>query len=675
MKSNLMSQRAPDLLFGPAGTNEGFTPAGIASFDDLRSATVIRELIQNALDAARTANSLPAQVHFQITRMPKSEIPGIMSYEKAFEKAEKMQRSLSKNSLALQAGNVVQRIRTALECDEVDVLTIIDNGIGLNEDRMNALLSDGLSMKDGSATGTYGNGHSTTIPTSDLRYIFYVGVTSDSESICSGHAVLASHHQKGKKYLQSAHGFFICDFHNSKRKLYDYLKQPENFNFFSGPIAQIKSKTPVRIGTAVIIPAFNHFREKKNLWEIVSQVTAANFFVAIEKKQLEVTVEDLRKGKKFEPRTLNNITLTSTLFEHQGEQRAFAFLNGRRAYEIHQAYCLGKRHLIKTSAGQIEIRLRASESNSTRVDLCRNGMWVTDRIPGLINKFTSQVPFQAVLCLEAEEGGRLHELIRLAEGPLHEKIVLKNLQKSDRTMLRKSLKEIKEWILNNTTTINTTTYLPDDFLTINFGGNESVSRGHTGKSKNDYWGVPKINSSNIQRNTPSIPSIEPNKPRNRTNNSRKSLHKPRSKSPRPDLLPDIFQAAACPAGNNRQRIVIKCISDIPNAELRLAVDEALDATCERHSKDAYTPVAISNIKLLINGIATEQPELSRMNGEAIGVFLGNLKKDDYVDVETNYRLLGDFENLPNPSLRIEICKSETSESASSENNSSVDSEL
>ena len=41
----------PDLKFGP-GVSTGFTPTGIAAFTNLRPAAVVRELIQNALDAS-----------------------------------------------------------------------------------------------------------------------------------------------------------------------------------------------------------------------------------------------------------------------------------------------------------------------------------------------------------------------------------------------------------------------------------------------------------------------------------------------------------------------------------------------------------------------------------------------------------------------------------------------
>ena len=150
-----------DLHFGP-GSNSGFTPVGIAAFDDLRPAAVVRELIQNALDAAREAKVRPAVVRFRLSRNFLATIPGMRNYASAFEDAVESQQSMMGGELAARAKLVCKRISKALAKEHVDVLSIRDNGIGLDEQRMNALLSDGLSVKgNGAATGTYGNGHAT----------------------------------------------------------------------------------------------------------------------------------------------------------------------------------------------------------------------------------------------------------------------------------------------------------------------------------------------------------------------------------------------------------------------------------------------------------------------------------------------------------------------------------
>ena len=216
-----MPRHAPDLRFGP-GTSGGFTPAGVAAFDNLRPAAVVREFIQNSLDAARNAGVRPAIVRFRLARVPRDMVPGIESYERAFAKAVETQEAMTGGPLIGQAQLTAGTIRNALAQDEMDVLCVLDNGVGLNEQRMNALLSDGMSVKDGAATGTYGNGHSTAIPASDLRYLLYGGLTEGGHRIGAGHAVLASHYEAGKRHQRSGDGFYIRDFRASHETLYDY---------------------------------------------------------------------------------------------------------------------------------------------------------------------------------------------------------------------------------------------------------------------------------------------------------------------------------------------------------------------------------------------------------------------------------------------------------------------
>ena len=77
---------------------------------------------------------------------------------------------------------MVERIRRTLDQESHDLLWVIDNGIGLDGERMSALLSDGVSAKGGDASGTFGNGHSVVVPASNLRYVMYGGLTTDDST-------------------------------------------------------------------------------------------------------------------------------------------------------------------------------------------------------------------------------------------------------------------------------------------------------------------------------------------------------------------------------------------------------------------------------------------------------------------------------------------------------------
>ena len=461
-----MPNKLPDLCFGP-GSSGGFTPAGIAAFDDLRPAAVVRELIQNGLDAARVAGVRPAGLNFRLARAARDSIPGIESYRGAFGKAVKRQTSMLHGELAGQAELVVDRIRRALNKEESDVLTVLDNGVGLNERRMNALLSDGVSVKEGNATGTYGNGHSTAIPASDLRYVLYGGISENGKRIGSGHAVLASHVEPGEQYLRGGDGFYIRGFRAGNQTLYDYAGNGALPEMISEVLDDIEATSGQ--GTAVIISAFNNFLEDRSLWEMVSHAASANFFIAIEEGDLEVIVEDRRPGADGARQIVDKNTLSGILRFHQDRRRARAFLNGRRAFEGHQVYQTGTRHLVTTSAGKVEITLKEDMGGITRLDLFRNGMWITDQVPGFFQKFTDRVPFHAILSLNADEGEGLYDYIRIAEGPLHDSIAVKRLPDHQRSACRKALNDIANWLTENTQPVTSEEYVSSDFLTLDFG--------------------------------------------------------------------------------------------------------------------------------------------------------------------------------------------------------------
>ena len=244
--------------------------------------------------------------------------------------------------LPSQAQLVVNTIKEALDEETQDILSVLDNGIGLNEHRMNALLSDGVSAKGSNATGTYGNGHSVAIPASNLRYILYGGVTDNGRRIGAGHAVLASHTGSLKDdHPRAGDGFLVLKFRNGKDgKLYDYATARAIPALIAGDLKNIRETDGH--GTTVVIPAFNHFREKRSLWDMVARAAACNFFQAIEEKRLTVQVEDLRPEQSDAPQVLDRATLRSTLETHQANKRSGAFLSGQRACEAHEVLRLGK---------------------------------------------------------------------------------------------------------------------------------------------------------------------------------------------------------------------------------------------------------------------------------------------------------------------------------------------
>ena len=647
-----MADSSPELRFG-WGTSSGFTPAGIAAFDDLRPAAVVRELIQNSLDAARLANVRPARVLFKVTQAYRDEVPGMKSFEKTFQKAVRTQRDRTGS----QAKQVIRRIDDALKRSKMDVLSVLDNGIGLDTQRMNALLSDGVSYKNDEATGTYGNGHSTAIPASDLRYVLYGGLTKDGSRICSGHAVLASHVEEDAEQLRSGDGFLITGFNAGLNTLFDYAADPYIPELIANNIDTIEED--FGHGTAVIIPAFNNLMESESLWEMVSHSASANFFAAIADGDLEVGVE-IDCGKSDDNIwELNQQNLEQNLIHHSDKKFAAKFLNGSLAYDAYQTYVSQNPEKVITKLGIAEVRIREVPTGNTRIHLCRNGMWITDNIPSFGQKFADRIPFNAIVSLNAADGKDLHKLVRDSEGPLHNSVLLKRLRKNQQSQCREAFRWIVNWILNNTRKVESDAYSPDDFLVVESG----EQHGSGGQLRSGFTGVPVVVKRQPARQlrdesgSQEESGLEPSSPSEEGNGSNPPNRVRKRRRP---TLPSFIQAVSCPVGHNRRKIHVECNRSCLDAEIRLVVDEALDATCDRPGQDAYTPVTLSNVRL--DGVTIEDEDLSNMDGRIIGVPLGDLKAQSQFEIEMDYELHGDFVNLAQPSLRVEVFKRQVNSS-------------
>lgn len=643
-----MTHDALDLKFGP-GSSAGFTPAGIASFSDLRPAAVVRELIQNSLDAAVEAGEKTAIVRFRLTRSRTSDIPGIQSYRRAFHAAVQSQKGSGGGALPSQAARVVDVIGRALNRKEHDTLSVLDNGVGLDETRMNALLSDGVSAKGGSATGTFGNGHSVVIPASDLRYVLYGGITEGGHRIAAGHAVLASCIVPKEKHQRAADGFLVHGFRNGGTYRYaqgSWIPDP-----IAGDLEDIRENS--KCGTAVIVPGFNHFREEKlSLWNMVAKAAACNFFQAIEEDRLVVWVEDLRPENRDDLQSLDRFTLKEVLEEHRKERRSRSFLGGEKAFEAYDVLRSGESHTVRTSLGQIRVQLLLRPSGNTRVDLCRNGMWITENknIPGFYHQFKDLNPFHALLLLDSTTGGCLHELVRNAEGPLHDKLDVKRLSSSEARELRNALGEIRSWLRNNVPEIDSDSYSPDDFLTLDFGGDSGE-----GKARQAFWGTPTPvirRGFSLSRESPG-PRPDPTpQPPPRPGPKPKRKSRPKSK---PTLRP-FFQSTSIPDGSSRRRIHLECQESCENAELRLSVDENVDATCDRLRRDEIVMVFLDSVK--VNGRDVQGDELVRENGRIVGVRLGDIAANTSVRIDVGYELPESLSIFPGQelALRVEVFK-------------------
>ena len=629
----------PDLRFGPSTDRAGFTPAGIAAFSDLRPEAVVRELIQNSLDATliETDESC-ARVRFRRGACALKDIPGIDSYRAAFELATGEQRP------AASAQVVVERIERALASDAHEVLSVMDNGVGLDGKRMSALLSDGISAKSGNAAGTFGNGHSVVVPASNLRYVLYGGLTAEGGCFGGGQAVLASHSVAGESVGRSSRGLYLSSFDRSAADVPFTLAR-------DGALPPLLSEEVARIrelyghGTAVIIPAFNNFEHDESLWEAVSRAAAFHFFQAIHEGTLVVEVEDPDGGGILDKGTLRPVL--ERYREELRARRTGGTLSGRKANEAYRTLVEGESHEIPTSQGDVAVRLLRTETGRRSVGLCRNGMWITDDLPTFRNAFAERQPFQALILLEPDRDDGFYGLVREAETPLHDKLAPTQMERRRRKALRDTLREIRDELRRLVPEAKGDSYSPDDILTFQFSELEGQSRGGRLPS---FLG--RIGSSRRQMLTRRKGEKSEREGGTEGGGSRRGGRK---KERGRVVVEPIFRIASVPTPDGRRTVHIECTEDFEDAELRMFVDENVDATCDRQTRVQAAAVLLSNA--VIDGRPVDESALVRNGDGVVAVKLGSLPANARLMFEADCIVPEDAIRLfrgHQPAVRVEI---------------------
>ena len=158
-------------------------PEGFRSGEGTDDEIVVRELVQNALDAGADT------VDFRTVQIPVAQVPDIDGYRAA---VEAIHPDLQQTPVARAA---LERIHRALDAETVTCLLCSDNGSGLQLDEYQRLLANAMSAKVGDASvgklGSVGVGHLTALDASDMRYVLYASRGGDGP-LFGGQTMLAS---------------------------------------------------------------------------------------------------------------------------------------------------------------------------------------------------------------------------------------------------------------------------------------------------------------------------------------------------------------------------------------------------------------------------------------------------------------------------------------------------
>ena len=459
------------LVFPQTGIPQGFATLATQQWDG-NPEPVVREMLQNSLDACVKAGRPHCEVTFTIREVATEDLPGIREYRDHFRRAVRERQSAVQGPAER---TIISRIDGVLEQDRVLLLLCRDNGVGLDADSMRGLLTEGNTDKGEAGAGAFGIGHLTAFAASDMRYVLYAGRNGRDASvaergrgpdsgapggggrgpaaadIASAHAILAAwseHREDGTRRGVGAHGFWL---------LRDGAARSEQLGLFNETYPNVAPDLLGEeldllegSGTVVCIAGFNRFRsDDEDPVNAIARVSAKNFLVAVQGERMTVRVRDETAATPWDF-VVDGAVLRPLLGEERGQRRSrvVGWLAGEQAYRCVRTLEEGETLSLACGARAKVRRLDAEEGTTSRVQLFRDGMWITNRADALTAPdFTAFHSFDAAVMVEK---GEIWKLVRSAEGPEHRGLDRRRLETTQDklrllALLRGVREELRDW--------------------------------------------------------------------------------------------------------------------------------------------------------------------------------------------------------------------------------------
>lgn len=649
---------------------EGFTAKAVAADNETNPDIIVRELIQNSLDAGRLAGREKTEVVFVFDHIARDQIPGLKKYKKAFDAARQVH---GEGGVAEQAQ--IERISKSLDQSHIPVLHIFDNGIGLDKHRMHSLLADGATDKHGEASGSagsYGLGHFTAFPASDMHYILYGGVTVDGKKTMSAHAILASHEMDDKP--KGKDGYYITGRRkkkNAKESNYNFPSNDEIHPYMRKHLERIQSQHGT--GSVVSILSFNNFRDDSgddNAVQSIINAAARHFFPAIHQGRLEVRV---KRNNEEKEKTLNKNILHKILRGLRTERRLATkdnLINGSKAYAAYRTLCDGKLSIIETKLGRVDLYFRTADSDErTSISLFRSGMYICDQLPrNTLSVYQTYKPFNAVLLVypprDKQETDEAFQLIRGAEGEKHATIIKNRLQECDRGNFDQLFKDIQATIKKTATEDTSDAFSPDTFMLLTLTPDKtSPSKRARKKSDNRQpeLHLPYTPVSEHISDRSDSEGVNDGPPKPGPNPKPRPLNpKPNPVDPVPSFQRSGRRAEARVGARRSQsqvRLLLQPEEPIENAGLRFILDRGADPSCTDPLPSKF--MALKSDAVVEGKRVSEASCRKDKDGKIYEILLGSLQKDQRYEVSVNFE-----KNIPaNAILKVDLMSRESKEAS------------
>ena len=412
--SEMTWQFPPNLTNAPLGPRD----RGIEHYTGRRLDSLVRETLQNSLDAQDKGVQAPVKVDFQIAEIEVALFNGseLAAAINASIADLKPKDDAYRKMFGKAAAQLDKETASALVITDSNTTGVLDD---YEDDCPWAALTrgSGESAKQGNnASGSYGIGKAAAYLATDLRTVLYTttfSVNGHQESRFIGKTILSGHKDpQGNKVTSEG-----------------YFGGPHFSSLCNGDIpAPFRLEQP---GLCLRVPGY----KAPNDWkERVVKIAIANFFHAIAKGELEITVADQTVGAA----TVGNYaSLLSVRHKH--------LLNTSGKSPVAKGHIKG--------IGDVALRITrhdAGDENIHDVALVRDaGMMITrERTkmgPARITIPSHWHRFSAIVECLSDPGGK--SAVRDCESPKHDELDIDRIPNDeDRAPARKALRELGTWM-------------------------------------------------------------------------------------------------------------------------------------------------------------------------------------------------------------------------------------
>lgn len=273
------------------GSAQGFSDGAIDTFSGRRLSSLVREVIQNSLDAVDRSKGAPVKVIFSLEHVPKSQLEDLIELKSHLSKCSEMaqlQKLTNAQDFHDKAISLIEKT------DLVPVLAISDaNTKGLHgpiDQEYGPWFAltkgTGITQKPGEGSlGSFGHGSKAPFAMGSLRTLYYLTSTvnpnQEREIRFQGKSILQSHKHPDTNETTQGIGFF-----GHKSTLAPLLNKeaPD----WAVSIRNKHIDDPSDLGTTLLIP---HTRFRDDLFPETKITVVANFFYAIKERNLVVVVD------------------------------------------------------------------------------------------------------------------------------------------------------------------------------------------------------------------------------------------------------------------------------------------------------------------------------------------------------------------------------------------------